>query len=243
MGYKLDLRNPHILPSFLADVLFIALLVGIFIGFGTVMEEQSTFFTQFQTPEQLEHAVTTGGEAVLEEVKSLVFAFTGGLVILILALLVGGALSRQYIWSRLVRRAPFWKWVGTLFLLGILGFVYIFPAGFVHGFLRSLLPFPVVSEILTIGLLLLFVVFEFSLFLAFVNSFQVWSSVGNAFSSFTQKRTWVMFLHAWIGGIAVLLILLLASLLFITIMPILTTILLLLYIAWFRVYFVSRFST
>ena len=143
-------------------------------------------------------------QAFLATLKSFMFLFTMGSIILIVGGLFLYSFTRQRIWNYLTKhKSKYWKWnvlnlvliLPLLIYLILFGLVKLVFTSLFHS-IKNLWLASFLNSLVSLFFLMLFVIFIFLVYYNFSKTYEAWNSIGQAFGILKKKwsRIWPLFL-------------------------------------------------
>ena len=247
--------------TFLIGGIILLLLFLVVAGFGQLLTAKAYALSGGKSPEQLKVDLLNNSieknQAFIDSIKSLIYIFVGGVILVALVLLFLYSAIPFFIWNYLLTQSyslrRYWRWNAFNLVMAIILLIYIvfsillvfitnvlFPSG-------TGLPRLIFSSVLSWIYLLLFFIFYTAAAYTFAQKYKVWESIGNAFSLLKEKRSAVGKMSILVMGTILLLylVLFLTSKILVPQTIALVTInlaLLLLFLSWFRIYLLKVIS-
>ncbi len=247
----------EIFYSFLLDVLAIALIMLLLIGYGRGLQSRSEAMIDGKTIEEVKAQLLLGNEAYnqqfLAQVQTIALIFFLGGLLFLLASLFILSLSSKLEWNFLLKKqTKYWRWNGLTPIICLFAiFVALFYAGF-NLLIGTFFPsestlYLLFVRFIGVLLMLLFISYAFLANYAFNHSYQVWTALGEGFSLIRKQwaSLWKAFLLSLGTFILLSLFIYLLGIIFSlssTISTILGASLSLLFLSWMRYYYIRVLS-
>jgi len=235
------------------DVLFFGIIALALYSFNKLVTQQAYLISNGKTTVELKQMLMSmdpvKAQAMLASLKSFVFTFVVGIVILVVGGFLLYSLSRKLIWNRLTgHKTKYWRWNILNLVLLIPLLIYLIFYSLVKIFLGSIISLMknqiwinIFDSILSLGLLIGFLIFLYLVYSIFCKKYEVWESMGLGFKLIKKKwsRIWPLFIFSIITGLGVSLIWIPFNTWFFgqtIILGIISGGLSLIYLAWLRIY-------
>ncbi|MDP3989860.1 MAG: hypothetical protein Q8Q01_01495 [archaeon] len=215
-SFKLD----HIFwKTLLTDVIAFALIIGLFLSFGSLLTAKAYDISGGLTVEQLKTALLSGSQdynkAFSDNVRNFLFIMVGGSLLIILLALAVYSFSRMVIWDTIMKKhtsvRSFLKWNLISLLMIVTGVLYSLlsialksPFVFLTPFKNQVLGL-FYTNMITAFFMFIFLVFMFLAYKSFAKSNKVWESIGMSFHNW--KKNWSLLSY----GILLMLVVMLAA--------------------------------
>lgn len=202
------------------DLLFALLLILAFASFNNYAQSRLIAVTGTANPEQFQQAMSTMNPeqflAFAQQMKSYLTIFFTGFTALILLTWLGYSLDTALVWNLLTNqkfplRRRYWRWnrLHLVVLLLTIGYVAI---ALLIKILSSLLfslftdnptVLPVLNQLVSLLLLLLFFIFLFLIYYSFVRNYKVFESIAESFKLFKVHARQIWLAYLFIVGTAI----------------------------------------
>ncbi len=206
-----------------------------------------------EVKQQLLSGSLENAERITDTILSFAYTFIGGLIILIIISILVYSLSRAYLWNYLshqkfnFRRHFRWNWLtlAMLIFLTLYSLIFLLVQFILNIFLATAntAVISVVTQLVSFFLLLLFCFYGFNAAHHFVKTNQVWKSLGDAFHSFSSPFFLFIFFPLATAILVGLVSFYLrqAALRFYWAELLISPVLLILFLSWFRIYTLTAF--
>ncbi|MBT4935682.1 hypothetical protein HN734_00930 [Candidatus Woesearchaeota archaeon] len=244
--YIASLKQAKILRGFFLDILFgtiIFVLAGI-IGF--LLQAKSGALRTIPLQNLKEQLLSSPelAQALTTDLQGFLAILIIGILILTVGSLLLFSLTRSLIWNNILNKKfnkkKFWRWNTFLIILPfhVLPYfmVYFFIKSIVNAFLSSTTFLAVINAFLSLALIILFPILIFILMYSFTHEYRVWQSFTFAYELIQKKWSKIKCLYVYALGTAIILNIIIFGLGKIVLIPYITGVLFLLYIAWLRIY-------
>jgi len=245
--------------SYLVDIATVLLIALLFIGFSNVLNTKAYEISNGKTTDEINALILSGNiadqEQFLTGMKNFTFYFIFGSLISLLAVLLIFSMSRKYLWSKLTEKEfkakkQFWRWTGLNIIISIFLLIYLLfyvIIRFILSYFFTSLAANISDKILSIFssiLILFFLSFCFLIYHAFINRYKILESISVAFSLFKKnlKKTSIIVFFSTIVLVVLSFLLIPVNQHFLyqpTVLLIINLAILLLFLAWFRMYFLE----
>ncbi len=249
----------ELFSTFLVDAFILALIVGAFWSFGSLLTAKAYAISGGKSVEELKMGLLSGSleynQNLLRNIQIFTYTLIGGGILLLVMALFGFSWSRAIVWYEITKqkltRNNYWRW-NALSL--ILLFIFIILAGFyvvfrivfnlLLFFINNQTAFNIINKVLLAIFLMAFLFWVFLAGHSFAQKYRVWESLGNAFHLI--KLHWSNLWKAYLFSLGTLLIItvilyLLNWLLrfYPTVYNIINIVVLLLFLSWMRLYVIE----
>ena len=237
----------------MVDSFALSLIFFLFLGFGKLLTARAEAILDGRSVEEMKVLLMSSVEiskAFLSNLQLFIFLFViGGILILTLTIMII-SYSRSLVWSNLLHKKLKWKrWNGLTIVLILLMLLYIIAFAFIR-IVLNLVPFTTNQNVYTIYaqvisslFIIIFLLFTLIANYSFAQKQKVWESIGNTFHIIKTQwsKLWkTSLILITISVVLGILQFLLQKVLPLQLMPLLSIIILLLFIFWARIYLVKR---
>ena len=239
--------------TLIVDGLFLGILTGTLFLFNSLIVQKAYLISNGKTADEIKQMLLSmdpvKAQAFLDTLKSFVFTFAIGLIILV----VGGwflfSLSRKLIWNHLTKhRTKYWRWNVLNLVLIVPLLIYLILFGLTKIIFNSLIAIinnqfwvSFFNSAFNLFFLMGFISFTFLIYYNFSKKYEAWDSIGKSFHLIRKKwsRIWPLFLLS-LGSAVILSALLWPVTKLFTIQSTgavaFSGVVSLFYLAWFRLY-------
>ena len=207
-----DPNRKHLI-SIITDALLFGILLISFLLFTNYVQDSVYGLNSITHPDYIQQRLSemTSAEvqAFVVEMRTFLYGFVGGTFFLVLMTIFLFSLSNSVLWKKLLHQQFTWKtiprWMGLTCFLILLLIIFllitlVLRVVLTYFFTRittNELALSVFNNALSIGMLLIFVLFIFLTFYHLAKDNVVFNSIGKAFKMM-KKKFWILFLLAWI---------------------------------------------
>jgi len=251
--------NKKFWRTFIIDVVAILLIIVIFLSLSSIIEKTAYDISGGKSVDELKFLLLTGTEEgakeFLSNITSFVYTLIAGLLVAVTISLVLFSLSRNLIWSTILEQKfnlrKFWRWNLLNIVLIVFFAVYITLYLILRTVLNSFFKFTtetkavIYSNSLNAFFFLIFIIFLFLTYYIFSHKNKVWETIGATFHLMKVKfgllsKTFIFIVTTGIILSLIIYFIKKSSVL----LPSQTTmfveiIILLLFLAWARIYLVK----
>ena len=194
--------------TLIVDGLFLGILAfGLYL-FNELITKKAYLISDGKSVDQIKQMLLSmdpvKAQAFLDTLRSFVFTFMIGTVILVVGSLLLYSLSRKLIWNYLTKhKTRYWKWNVLNLVLIIPLLIYLIIFGLVKLILNSLIILiknksliSFLDSSINLFFLLTFITFGFLVYYNFSKKYEAWNSIGKSFHLIRKRwvRIWPLFL-------------------------------------------------
>ena len=258
-GYLDSFRDKYIVLSTVVDVVFFAVMGPILYLFKLFTDSKTQEFLGGRTQQQLQDVIVNNpeqGQIIAQQLQSFMINFGLGVILIVLLSLFLFSLTRGYLWNKLLNKnftkKKYWRWNSlnlALILPTLIYLVFVFIVRIIYlqtySAINNQAAFSFISEIISLVLIVIYLIFLFLIYYSFTFRYKVWQSIGEGFK--LVKTRWNTIWRSFIFMLITLVILTVITSLLTRLFPFQETlliyvdsVLLILFVAWMRVYLLRR---